>query len=77
MAVRTAHIPMPELLHRLQTTLIISQKKLAELVGKSPRTIICYYQRGGFFLPQTHAALARACQPRDPSSPRTWRRARG
>jgi hypothetical protein len=59
------HIPVPELLWRLQTALHMTQKQLGELVGLSSRTIIRYYQRGGMFLPSQWATLAKALQPRD------------
>lgn len=67
MAASTAHIPVPQLLHRLQTTLGMTQKQLGELMNCSSRTIIRYYQRGGILLPQTYATLAKACEGRDPA----------
>lgn len=65
MAAVPAHIPVPELLWRLQTTLHMTQKELGNLLGLSSRTIIRYYQRGGFLLPSQWATLAKALQPRD------------
>jgi hypothetical protein len=67
MTVPVTHIPMGELLYRLQTTLNMNQKELAGLMGCSSRTIIRYYQRGGLLLPSTYAKLAKACQPHDPT----------
>lgn len=65
MAGTPAHIPIPQLLWRLQTTLHLTQKELGKLVGLSSRTIIRYYQRGGLFLPSQWATLARVLQPHD------------
>jgi hypothetical protein len=56
---------MPALLWRLQTTLHMTQKQLGRLVGLSSRTIIRYYQRGGFFLPSQWATLAKALEQSD------------
>jgi hypothetical protein len=67
MAVVPTHLPMPELLLRLQTTLRMNQKELANLLGLSSRTIIRYYQRGGTLLPSSYATLAKALAPRDPA----------
>jgi DNA-binding XRE family transcriptional regulator len=65
MAVIARHIPIPELLSRLQTTLHMTQKELGALVGLSSRTIIRYYKGGGVFLPSQWATLAKALQLRD------------
>ncbi len=67
MTTPVTHIPMGELLWRLQTTLHMTQKQLGELMGCSSRTIIRYYKRGGFLLPSTYSKLAKACQPHDPT----------
>jgi hypothetical protein len=56
---------MPELLWRLQTTLHMTQKELAELIGLSSRTIIRYYQQGGTFIPSQYATLAKALASKD------------
>jgi hypothetical protein len=56
---------MAELLWRLQTTLHVTQKELGNLIGLSSRTIIRYYQHGGFFLPSQYATLAKALAPHD------------
>jgi hypothetical protein len=59
-------MPGKEMLYRLQQTLRINQKQLAELLGCSPRTIIRYYDRGTtVFLPSQYENLARAAHPID------------
>jgi hypothetical protein len=65
MAAVPTHLPMPELLWRLQTALHMNQKELANLLGLSSRTIIRYYQRGGALIPSNYATLAKALAPRD------------
>ncbi|HEX8796842.1 MAG TPA: hypothetical protein VF765_38085 [Polyangiaceae bacterium] len=65
MAAVPSHIPIPELLWRLQSTLRMTQKELGALVGLSSRTIIRRYQSGMTFLPSQWATLAKALQPRD------------
>ena len=65
MAAVPTHLPVPELLLRLQTTLRMNQKELGNLLGLSSRTIIRYYQRGGTILPTHYARLAKALAPQD------------
>jgi len=65
MAAVPTHLPMPELLLRLQTALHMNQKELANLLGLSSRTIIRYYQRGGILTPSSYARLAKALAPTD------------
>jgi len=53
------------LLSDVQRALHLTQDKLGELMGRSRRTIIRYYQRGGIILPDTWEQLARAVHPHD------------
>jgi hypothetical protein len=54
-------------LYRLQRTLGLNQKKLAELLGYSSRTISRYYDGGGTLSPATYEKLAAAVHPHDPA----------
>jgi hypothetical protein len=67
MATVPTHLPMPELLYRLQTTLHMTQKELGNLIGLSSRTIIRYYGHGGTFTPSQYATLAKALALQDPA----------
>jgi hypothetical protein len=51
---------------RLQQTLHLNQRQLAELLGCSSRTIIRHYKsRSGFFLASQYERLARSVHPHD------------
>jgi hypothetical protein len=50
---------------RLQRTLHLNQRELAELLGYSSRTISRYYRGGGTLLPSTYERLAAAVHPHD------------
>ena len=54
-----------EILIRAQSTLRLTQKELAELLGCSSRTIIRHQQGRGFLLPSSYQTLAIACHPHD------------
>ena len=54
-----------ETLFRVQKALKVNQKRLAEILQCSPRTVIRYYQRGGFLLPSKYEKLATLCHPHD------------
>ncbi|HEY5242723.1 MAG TPA: helix-turn-helix transcriptional regulator [Polyangiaceae bacterium] len=50
---------------RLQRTLHLNQRELAQLLGYSSRTISRYYRGGGFLLPTTYEKLAATVHPHD------------
>jgi hypothetical protein len=64
----TAPVPgmtVAETLARVQTTLRVTQKKLAEVLQCSERSVSRYYDRGGYIGPSGYARLATACHPHD------------
>lgn len=60
-------VALGALLSRVQGTLRLNQKELADLIGCSARTVIRYYKRGGHLAPVSYERLARACHPQDPA----------
>ena len=52
---------------KVQSTLVMSQRQLGELLGCSRRTIIRYVQHGARLTADQWIAMARACHPRDPA----------